>query len=78
VNGDSTDEQNGTPSPSAQNRFSAFRAASTHSSSTCTTPSKPNEPNKPLWNSTNTEQQTTKGSFQNGTKENIFKRFISE
>jgi hypothetical protein len=76
VNGESTDENNGTASPNVQNRFAGFRPASTHSS-TCTTPSKLNESDKPLWNNTNTEQQTTKSSFQNGTKENIYpKKFF--
>jgi len=71
VNGESTDENNGTSSPSIQNRFSGFRPASARSSA-CTTPSKPNETdtfstnNKPLWNSTNIEQQTNKSPFQNG------------
>ncbi len=60
------DENNGTSSPSIQNRFSGFRPASARSS-TCTTPSKPNESSdKPLWNSTNIEQQPNKNLFQNG------------
>jgi hypothetical protein len=73
VNSESTDENNGTSPPGAQNRFSGFRpASSTHSSSTCTTPSKPNESDKPLWNSTNIEQQqTNKNSFQNESTMNI-------
>jgi len=78
VNGESTDENNGTSSPSIQNRFSGFRPASAQSS-TCTTPSKTNESdtlstnNKPLWNSTNVEQQNNKSPFQNGKKNLFFK-----
>jgi hypothetical protein len=78
INGESTDENNGTASPSTQNRFSGFRPASAHSSA-CTTPSKPNETDKPLWNSTNIDQPNNKSPFQTGTTNNsefIFSKIL--
>ena len=71
---ESTETNNGSASPSAQNRFTGFRPASARSS-TCTTPSKPGESDKPSWNGTNTEQQqpATKSPSQTGTG-NLYRR----
>ncbi|UJR31523.1 hypothetical protein I4U23_019012 [Adineta vaga] len=79
-NGESTDERNGTSSPSIQSRFSGFRPASTLSSTNVTpskqfnTPSSTNESetlingnSKPLWNGMNGTQQNLKSPLHTET-----------
>ncbi|CAF1144617.1 unnamed protein product [Adineta ricciae] len=76
TNGESTDERNGTLSPSIPSRFSGFRSASARSS-TNATPSKQfntspntnesetmNNNNKPLWNGIANAQQALKSPSQ--------------